>query len=307
MPLSQGRLVASDVLECAYHGLCYDAAGRCVRVPSHPDGRIPPQARLRPFPVIEQDGLVWIWTGDPAKAEAVRRPALPEIADPAWETADTGPMPVPANSLLLIENLLDITHFYPLHDGNIGDIENSRIPVRLDEGMRDGNPYVGTIREARGYRQPPFLEDYLGYDFVDRDHTHYMLSPAITRVEMRVWPAGGHGDKSVERGYLIVHTHTPVDRRNHVWRLIICMPAGQRCKSDPTKSAVERFMETFPAVIAEDRWALEKQQQMFDYPDDGYREVFLRPDRALRRAREILMRLEQDESNTGSPSRAAAE
>jgi len=263
----------------------------------HPDGRIPPQARLRPFPVIEQDGLVWVWSGDPGKAETARPPRLPEIADPAWETANTGPMPVPANSLLLIENLLDITHFYPLHDGNIGDVENSRIPVKLEEGTRDGNSYVGTIREARGYKQPPFLEDYLGYDLVDRDHTHFMLSPAVTRVEMRVWPAGRHGDRSVERGYIIVHTHTPVDRGNLVWRLIIIMPAGQKCKSDPTRSAVDRFMETFPAVIAEDRWVLEKQQQMFSYPDDGYSEVFLRSDIALRRARQILMRLEQVEKS----------
>ena len=95
MPLSQGRLIESDLLECAYHGLCYDAAGRCVRVPSHPDGRIPPQARLRPFPVIEQDGLVWMWTGDLSKAEAIRPPRLSEIADPAWETADTGPWRCP--------------------------------------------------------------------------------------------------------------------------------------------------------------------------------------------------------------------
>ena len=63
----------------------------------------------------------------------------------------------------------------------------------------------------------------------------------------------------------------------------------------PAKSAVERFMETFPAVIEQDRWALEKQQRMFDYPDDGYAEVFLRPDIALRRAREILERLERAE------------
>jgi hypothetical protein len=34
---------------------------------------------------------------------------------------------------------------------------------------------------------------------------------------------------------------------------------------------------------------------MFDYPDDGYSEVFLRPDIALRRAREILHRLEAAE------------
>src|SRR5436305_8098727 len=128
-----------------------------------------------------------------------------------------------------------------------------------------------------------------------------MLSPAVAGVEMRVWPAGQHGDMGAERGYIIVHTHTPVDRRNHVWRLIINMPAGQKCKSDPAKSAVERCMETFPAVIAEDRWALEKQQQMFNYPDDGYREVFLRPDRALRRAREILMRLEEAERILAPP------
>ena len=177
MPLSQGRLVEGGLLECAYHGVCYDATGQCVRVPSHPDGHIPREARLRPFPVIEQDGLVWIWSGDPAEAAAVRPPRIPEIADPAWETADTGPMPVPANTLLLIENLLDITHFYPLHDGNIGDVENSRIPVEVEEGTRDGNAYVGTTRTVRGYRQPPYLEDYLGYDFVDRDHTHFMLSP----------------------------------------------------------------------------------------------------------------------------------
>jgi phenylpropionate dioxygenase-like ring-hydroxylating dioxygenase large terminal subunit len=304
MPLSAGRFIEDGLLECAYHGLCYDASGSCVRIPSHTDGRIPPQARLRPFPVIEQDGLVWVWPGDPAMSASALPPHLPEIADPGWATADTGPTAVPANSLLLIENLLDITHFYPLHDGNIGDVENSRIPVRLEEGVRDGNPYVGAVREARGYKQPPFLEDYLGYDVVDRDHTHFMLSPAVTRVEMRVWPAGRRGDPSVERGYVIIHTHTPIDRANHVWRLIINMPAGQRCKSDPNRSAVERFMETFPAVIAEDRWALEKQQQMFAYPDDGYVEEFLRPDRALRRAREILTGLERAEQ---MPRSVAAE
>jgi vanillate O-demethylase monooxygenase subunit len=133
-----------------------------------------------------------------------------------------------------------------------------------------------------------------------------MLSPAVTRVDMRVWPAGRHGDARAERGYVIVHTHTPVDRSHHVWRLIVNMPAGQRCKSDPTKSAVERFMETFPAVIAEDRWALEKQQQMFNYPADGYFEVFLRPDAALRRARQILTRLERAEGIPERPNSEAA-
>ncbi|MBV8457715.1 MAG: Rieske 2Fe-2S domain-containing protein [Acetobacteraceae bacterium] len=36
MPLSQGRFIENGLLECAYHGLCYDATGhvcRCRRTP----------------------------------------------------------------------------------------------------------------------------------------------------------------------------------------------------------------------------------------------------------------------------------
>ena len=74
-PLSEGRLMAAGNLECAYHGLRYNDAGRCIAIPSHPDGPIPPQAQLKPFPVIEQDELVWVWPGDPAKT-SLRKPRV---------------------------------------------------------------------------------------------------------------------------------------------------------------------------------------------------------------------------------------
>ncbi len=108
-PLSEGRFVEEGILECAYHGLCYDERGKCVKIPAHPDGRIPEQARLRPFPVVEQDGLVWIWSGNPERAAQFQPPRTPEIADPKWEAIDSGPIAVPANYLLLIENLLCTT------------------------------------------------------------------------------------------------------------------------------------------------------------------------------------------------------
>src|SRR3546814_10337575 len=79
---------------------------------------------------------------------------------------------------------------------------------------------------------------------------------------MRVWPAGKYGDPALERGYVIIHTHTPVDRRSHVWHLIVSMPKGLMCKSDPSKTAISRFVETFPAVIAEDHRSEEHTSEL---------------------------------------------
>ena len=51
----------------------------------------------------------------------------------------------------------------------------------------------------------------------------------------------------------------------------------------------------FPEVVAQDLWALEKQQEMFGFEDDGYMEVFLKPDKALRRIRQLFSRAQQTE------------
>ena len=300
-PLSEGRLMPDGTLECAYHGLRYDEEGQCVAVPSHPDGSIPPRARIRPFPVLEQDGVVWLWPGEPARQDERKPPRTPEIADEAWETIPLGPMTIKANLLLLIENLLDISHFYPLHDGNIGDIENSRIPIEYEEGERDGNRYVKTTRRVTNYQQPPYLADWFVYDVVDRDHTHCLMSPAQTRVVMRVAPPGELGTEK-ERGYVLLHLHTPIDEKSHVWRLIVNCKKEHMSRGNPNMSAAQRVASMFPKVLEEDRWALERQQAMFEFPDEGYQELFLKPDRALRRARLIFVQMLRQER--GEPTRA---
>ena len=107
---------------------------------------------------------------------------------------------------------------------------------------------------------------------------------------------------------MLLHTHTPVDGTSHVWRWCVNFTGGLMSKSHPDVRSVERFAEMFPAVAAEDRWALEKQQQMFDFPDEGYAEVFLRPDKALRRARQIfsaLLRKEREPALEQAPKAAA--
>ena len=71
-PLSAGRLVAEtdgrEVVECPYHGWRFRTDGVCTAVPSLVDdqavdiGRI----RVRAYPVVESQGLVFVWlTSDP--------------------------------------------------------------------------------------------------------------------------------------------------------------------------------------------------------------------------------------------------
>ena len=305
MPLSEGRIMPDGTLECAYHGLCYDSTGKCVAVPSHPDGKIPPQLKLKPIPIREQEGLVWLWLGDPERSEDVDPPPTPELSSTEWESIHSDPMDVKANYLLLIENLMDITHFYPLHDGNIGDIDNSRIPIQLVEGEEGGNKFVKTIREAFDYRQPPFLEDWFVYDVVDRHHTHCMTSPGLTRVEMRVAPPGHLSEPDMVRGYILFHTHTPVEDGKHIWRWCVNCKADHMSKGAPDTSAAKRVAEMFPQVVAQDLWALEEQQKMFDFDDDGYFEVFLKPDKALRRIRQIFSRAQSEERKSLEEGRQA--
>jgi vanillate O-demethylase monooxygenase subunit len=283
MPLSEGVVLSDGVLECPYHGFCYDGEGKCVRIPSQLDLPIPSRAKLRPFPIVEQNGLAWVWIGDPAKIGSAVPPPTPELSGGEWFTHMFDPVHVPANYVLLIENLMDITHFYPLHDGNIGDIEQSKIPIEIVEEKLNGVDTVKTVRKVQNYKQPPFMAEWFGYAVVDRWHTHHMVSPGLTRVELRCAPPGKLGVASEERGYVIHHSHTPIDGTNHTWRLWV---------STRSKDLTAAIAKTFPAVMDEDRWALELQQKNFEYPEDGYHEVYLRSDKALIRCRKILQDME---------------
>ena len=75
---------------------------------------------------------------------------------------------------------------------------------------------------------------------------------------------------------------------------------------NPKISVAKRFVEMFPNVAAEDLWALEKQQEMFDVPDEGYSEIFLKPDKALRRARQVFLQMIREEQLSGNKEKIAA-
>ena len=77
-PLSLGR-VEQDLIVSSYSGFAYAADGSCVRVPTQTE--IPYDARVRSFPVREQDGFVWVWFAEPGLAGLRKPPSAPWLVD----------------------------------------------------------------------------------------------------------------------------------------------------------------------------------------------------------------------------------
>lgn len=111
-PLSRGR-VNGDVIVCGYHGLEFGGDGHCVRNP-HGKGAIPKALQVRTYSVAVHCGMIWVWMGDAARADAARLPAFPDFESDrfAWVY---GQLDVAANYELVIDNLLDLTHVEFLH------------------------------------------------------------------------------------------------------------------------------------------------------------------------------------------------
>ncbi len=119
-PLSAGKVV-DDVVQCAYHGWCYDCTGSVVKIPSLGPGVDPPTRFSIPtYPVRVRYGMVWVWWGDPAAADPTLIPDIPFL-DPDGTPPAGSCFTYPAPSELVVENLLDLTHVDFIHGTVFGD------------------------------------------------------------------------------------------------------------------------------------------------------------------------------------------
>jgi phenylpropionate dioxygenase-like ring-hydroxylating dioxygenase large terminal subunit len=106
-PLHMGTVVEEGI-QCGYHGLVIDGSGRCVHIPGQK--LIPQEARVRSYPTIEKDQMVWVWMGDPAKADRAKIADYPYHNDPGRWPNKHDVYPIKANYMLMVDNLMDLTH-----------------------------------------------------------------------------------------------------------------------------------------------------------------------------------------------------
>ena len=185
-PLSKGK-IRGDHIECPYHGLRFDAAGRCVYNP-HGNGVTPKQARVRAYPLTERYGVVWLWAGDSARADASMLPTFLFLENPQHYATVSGYLHVAANYQLITDNLLDLSHAQFLHPAFVPAGPSQ--PVRT-EVQPDGNTlwcYRWRPNSPTGAMARKLL-DFASETVDQRFHMHW-FPPAMLHFDLGFSPAG---------------------------------------------------------------------------------------------------------------------
>jgi len=185
VPLSMGVRVDRGI-RCGYHGLEFDASGRCVHAPSQDS--IPPTAQVRSYPVAERYGLVWVWMGDAARADPGSLPVIEKHGAPGWELIDGGYQHHPSNYLNIVENLMDPAHTTFVHRQTIGNPLASDEPVKTERT----DEYICAYKWLRNTPPSPMdkqIKDFQG-SAVDRGEFFYYHIPSMSRVDIVTMPAG---------------------------------------------------------------------------------------------------------------------
>jgi len=285
-PLSLGWLENGEAV-CKYHGLRFAADGRCTHMPSQ--DAVSPGAAVRAYPVVERHRFVWVWPGDPAKADPARVPDMHWNDDPEW-AGDGKTLFARCDYRLFVDNLLDLTHETFVHATSIGNSAVAETPM---ETTHSGD-CVTVQRFMSDIDAPPFWRAQLGKPGnVDRWQIIRFEAPCTIVLDVGVAPTGTgalQGDRSQGVNLRVLNTISPETTTTcmYFWSLV----RNYRL-NDASLTALQR--ETNAKIFDEDRIVLEAQQQRIDaMPDAPLRTLGI--DAGSFRARRIIERMIADEA-----------
>lgn len=115
--LSVGKILDNQHVQCPFHGLEFDNEGRCTVIPANGFGAdVPSNFYVKRYLTHEQDGFIWIFWGDEAKA--VEKPLFfPSLSSLTYRTRQDV---WKAHYSRVIENQLDCAHVPFIHRKTIG-------------------------------------------------------------------------------------------------------------------------------------------------------------------------------------------
>lgn len=296
LPLSMGKLVG-DKLQCHYHGLQYDGSGKCVRIPGQ--DMIPPNAKIRTYPVVERYHWVWIWMGDPALANPDEITDYHWLDSPEWG-ARSAYLHVKANWQLIVDNLLDLTHLAFVHETTIG---NSALVDNASVKVTRGQAEVQVTRWIIDAPAPPTFVKAGGFtENVDRWQIIDFRPPVFLRLDVGATPTGTGAPEGKRVGGISMRNLNAItpetDSTSHYFW-------GQ-CHNWDVKNGKlsDMLLEQIRMAFHEDVAVFEAQQKNLDMIKNPP-QLDINADTGVIQARRILDRLSAEEQAAMRPAQAA--
>jgi phenylpropionate dioxygenase-like ring-hydroxylating dioxygenase large terminal subunit len=298
LPLSAGRLVG-DMIECRYHGLVYDCSGLCTKVPGQV---VPAGTRVKSYPVVERHKFIYVWMGDPAQADEAKIVSFPRLSDPSWGITKTR-LHVKANYLLIIDNLLDLSHVAYVHNSTIGNAPVAEDAEVITERSED------TVRITREMINVPAARTYAEFGRHKGNFDRWQVSefrpPSYFFINNGSAATGTPTGKARldgpgEWGFQVYHGITPeTEKTTHQFWVIahelVAVPEAGR----------EEFYRQCHQVIGEDLEIYEAQQRSLDADlhgasaEDVHSTIAIHADKGLIQARRTIEKMLQEEHPAG--------
>jgi phenylpropionate dioxygenase-like ring-hydroxylating dioxygenase large terminal subunit len=296
-PLARGKLSEGGI-SCPYHGLTFDRSGRCVRNP-HGDHRIPKDAIVKSFPIAEKDTVIWIWMGDPARADAGQIPDFAPLNDEVTYTRTAGQvLDMPLRWDLMLDNLLDLSHAGFLHLGNLGSEAFSRGRMQVE---KQGNRLWVNNLYPNGLPAPVFI----GTGAIAPDvYVDYWVNvrwdpPGFMYFDAGITPAGHNRSEGVQLNSVQLLTPETPTSTHYFWRLF----RSYRLQDASLTAAIEQMVSH--AFHTEDEPMIAAvQERMGDRELMDMQPVMLGVDGGAMRARRILEDLIRKEDEPATTAAA---
>lgn len=232
--IAYGGEVHGDVVQCPFHGWCYDGQGCVTSIPGI-KGKPKTAARLKSYRVVERYGSVFVWNGtDPPDHEfpdILTEEGLIDRQDSLHFVHCRFACPFPAK--LFYENLPDSAHFATLHGaGGWGEtvvLEETPTKIVYEGRFHDTEPYWTLKNLRRLYRKG---ELFVAMDNAAQDlhitthggglHVLGLTEGAESDAEPRT--AIGRLKRRFYRDFRIIFCFSPVEERTHNLMFTLVLP-----------------------------------------------------------------------------------
>lgn len=291
--LSLGASVEKG-LQCGYHGLVYDASGACV---VNPGEQLNPTYRVRAFPVVERQKIIWVWTGDSKEADESQIVDCPfhDLND-EWNFHFSR-YDIAANYMFMIDNLMDLTHLGYVHLSTIGGHPDEHDGAELNTIRTErGTQFVRWLMNST---PPPAFVAAAGFKgSVDRWGEFEYVAPGAVLQWAGAHDAdtGGREDRN-KPGGLVLRLHhfaTPADESHYHY--FFSTAVRGHATDEP---ANKLFHEANRKAFLEDKQFIEAQHEAVS--QNAERKLILREhDKAVAYARQAIHQMQAAELPTAA-------